>query len=273
MHGSNMADKTPSTNDGEMSVGTYTYEGGHADRLDVVVGTLTQMTRSKAQRLIRDERVQVNGSTVTKPAMKVEVGTRIQVNHTDDEYVSRGAYKLIGAFDAFARQGLEPPQGLDCLDIGASTGGFCDVLLRRGAAHVIALDVGHGQLDSRIAQDPRIIEMSGVNIRNVYPDDLPYAPQMIVSDVSFISLTYVLPVIARIAAHNAQIVLLVKPQFEVGRTNLGKHGIVTDPKLREQALRTVIDSATEHGLHVIAHAPSPIEGTHGNHEYLLYLRN
>ena len=108
------------------------------------------------------------------------------------------------------------------MDIGASTGGFCDVLLRNDAAQVIALDVGHGQLDPKIAHDDRIIEMSGVNIRDVYAEDLPYRPEMIVSDVSFISLTYVIPVIARIAAPQAQIVLLVKPQFEVGKGNLGK---------------------------------------------------
>lgn len=111
------------------------------------------------------------------------------------------------------------------MDIGASTGGFCDVLLRNDAAQVIALDVGHGQLDPKIAHDDRIIEMSGVNIRDVYAEDLPYRPEMIVSDVSFISLTYVIPVIARIAAPQAQIVLLVKPQFEVGKGNLGKTGL------------------------------------------------
>lgn len=156
------------------------------------------------------------------------------------------------------------------MDIGASTGGFCDVLLRNDAAQVIALDVGHGQLDQKIAHDDRIIEMSGVNIRDVYAEDLPYCPEMIVSDVSFISLTYVIPVIARIAAPQAQIVLLVKPQFEVGKGNLGKNGIVESQELREQALSSVVACAERNGLDVRATTVSPIEGTHGNIEYLLY---
>lgn len=132
--------------------------------------------------------------------------------------------------------------------------------------------MGHGQLDARIASDPRIIEMSGVNIRDVDPTDLPFAPQMVVSDVSFISLTYVLPVVARIAAPGAAAVMLVKPQFEVGRQGLGKHGIVTDPQLRTRALDGVVHCARECGLDVVATAVSPIEGTHGNIEYLMYAR-
>ena len=163
-----------------------------------------------------------------------------------------GAYRLSGAFETFAGNGLTGPEGLECLDIGASTGGFTDVLLRRGAAKVVALDVGHGQLDPRIANDEHVIEMSGVNIRReVEADDLPYRPAMIVSDVSFISLTYVIPVIARIAAPGAQIVLLVKPQFEVGRAGLGKNGIVEDPALRERALHDVVACAEQHGLDVV----------------------
>ena len=153
-------------------------------------------SRAKAQRLIRDGSVFVDGVCARKPSAPVPGGAHVDVRGADD-YVSRGAYKLLGAFSAFAPHGLRPPEGLDCLDIGASTGGFCDVLLRDGARRVIALDVGHGQLDARIASDPRIIEMSGVNIRDVDPTDLPFAPQMVVSDVSFISLTYVLPVVAR----------------------------------------------------------------------------
>ncbi|MEE1296786.1 MAG: TlyA family RNA methyltransferase [Bifidobacterium sp.] len=243
-----------------------------ADRLDVALVTAgVAGSRTHAQRLIRDGLVRVDGTAATKPAMKVGPGARLEVDDPDG-YVSRGAYKLVGAFDAFGPDGLPSPEGLDCLDIGASTGGFCDVLLRRGASHVIALDVGHGQLDPRIAGDPRIIEMSGVNIRDVEPGDLAYAPAMVVSDVSFISLTYVLPVIARIAAPGAWVVLLVKPQFEVGRAGLDRHGIVTDPALRERALAKVVGCARECGLTVAATTDSPIEGTHGNHEYLLLAR-
>ena len=244
------------------------------DRLDLLlVAAGLVSSRAKAQRLIKAGKVLVDGRPVTKPSYAVgglgEV--RISVDKGDD-YVSRGAYKLVGAFERFAAHGLPEPCGMDCLDIGASTGGFCDVLLRRGASRVIALDVGHGQLNPRIASDARIIEMSGVNIRDVAASDLPFRPQLIVSDVSFISLTYVIPVIARIAAPAAHVVLLVKPQFEVGRAGLDRHGVVGDPALRERALATVEECAQANGLNVLASAPSPIEGTHGNAEYLLYAR-
>lgn len=243
---------------------------GMAVRLDVaLVERGIVDSRSKAQRLIGNGKVQVNGVDVVKSSIKVSDDDVIDADLGDD-YVSRGAYKLVGAFERFAPVGLVSAQGLDCLDIGASTGGFCDVLLRRGAAHVIALDVGHGQLDPRIAGNDRIIEMSGVNIRDVEAGDLPCKPEMIVSDVSFISLTYVIPVITRIAAPGAQIVLLVKPQFEVGKGNLGKNGIVESETLRKQALDTVVACAKASGLDVRATAVSPIEGTHGNIEYLLY---
>lgn len=225
-------------------------------------------SRSRAQRYIQDGVVRVNGRIAQKASMKVEADARVEVLDPD-HYVSRGAYKLLGALEAFQSWGLPSPQGLHCLDIGASTGGFCDVLLRQGAAQVIALDVGHGQLNPRIAQDSRIIEMSGVNIRDVEAADLPFAPQYIVSDVSFISLTYVLPVIARIAAPGAWIILLIKPQFEVGRAGLDRHGIVTSEQLRLTAVDTVVQCAQDCGLRVLGTADSPIEGTHGNHEYLL----
>ncbi|RSX57818.1 TlyA family RNA methyltransferase [Bifidobacterium samirii] len=259
-------------------------------------------SRSKAQRLIRDGHVTVDGRTAAKPSMPVAPDAAIAVDKGDD-YVSRGAYKLVGAFDVFGARAVGPdadtgngpdgghedadrgaagvafdalfeplpePAGLHCLDIGASTGGFTQVLLRRGAAQVVALDVGHDQLDARVDADARVIRMDGVNIRDVTADTLPWRPQMIVSDVSFISLTYVIPVIARIAAPGARIVLLVKPQFEVGREGLGRGGVVADPALRERALADVVACARAHGLRVLSAAPSPIEGTHGNAEYLLY---
>ncbi|NEG70248.1 TlyA family RNA methyltransferase [Bifidobacterium choloepi] len=254
-------------------------------------------TRAKAQRLVRAGAVRVggpDGRVETKPSAKVllvvnsdgnVVAAEDLVVNKGDDYVSRGALKLEGAFAAFGEGGtleasgelaaadaLKPAAGLRCLDIGASTGGFCDVLLRRGAVSVIALDVGHGQLDPRIAGDARIIEMSGVNIRDVTAGDLPYRPELIVSDVSFISLTYVLPVAAAIAADGAQMVFLVKPQFEVGREHLGKNGIVTDESCRLAALDKVTACARANGLTVLATAPSPIEGTHGNAEYLMLVR-
>ena len=210
--------------------------------------------------------VLVDGQKIDKAGTTVKPEAEIRLLGHDIPYVSRGGLKLEKAMAAF------PITLTDCIcaDIGASTGGFCDVLLRRGAAHVIALDVGHGQLDPRIAGNERIIEMSGVNIRDVEADDLPYRPSMIVSDVSFISLTYVIPVIARIAAPGAHVVLLVKPQFEVGKGNLGKNGIVESETLRKQALDPVTACAKANGLDVRATAVSPIEGTHGNIEYLLY---
>ena len=242
------------------------------DRLDLLLVAAGLVdSRSKAQRLIKAGKVLVNGHPVTKPSYAVGGLSQMRISvDKGDDYVSRGAYKLVGAFERFAAHGLPEPRDMDCLDIGASTGGFCDVLLRGGAKRVIALDVGHGQLDPRIAADPRIIEMSGVNIRDVVAEDLPFHPQMVVSDVSFISLTYVIPVIARIVAPDAHVVLLVKPQFEVGRSGLDRHGVVTDPSLREQALDTVKQCAQTNGLNPVATAPSPIEGTHGNSEYLLY---
>lgn len=250
---------------------TMLHSGSHdAIRLDrALVDRGLVDSRSKAQRLIADGKVSVNGVIERKASSKIIADDALAADLGED-YVSRGAYKLIGAFDVFASKGLVSARNLHCLDIGASTGGFCDVLLRRGAAQVIALDVGHGQLDPRIARDDRIIEMSGVNIRDVEADDLPYRPQMIVSDVSFISLTYVIPVIARIAAPCAQIVLLVKPQFEVGKGNLGKNGIVESEQLRKHALDTIIECARNNHLDVRGTEPSPIEGTHGNIEYLLY---
>ncbi|MCO6558210.1 MAG: TlyA family RNA methyltransferase [Bifidobacterium sp.] len=247
-----------------------TIEGCQSMRLDAYMASAGLVhSRTQAQRLIRFGKVTVDGQLADKPSMHVDDTMKISVD-TGDDYVSRGAYKLLGAFERFGNAGLSSPKGRDCLDIGASTGGFCDVLIRHEAAQVIALDVGHGQLNPRISADPRIIEMSGVNIRDVEPDDLPYRPSFIVSDVSFISLTYVIPVIAKVAATPADIVLLVKPQFEVGKGHLGKNGVVEDPKLRQTALETVCGCAEANGLKVVATCTSPIQGTHGNEEYLLY---
>lgn len=227
-------------------------------------------SRTRAQALISSGQVLLNGSPVSKPSAKVAPTDELRV--VDDEgYVSRGALKLVGAFDAFDLPSVE---GARCLDIGASTGGFTQVLLRRGAAQVIALDVGHGQLAPCIAADPRVIEMSGTNIRDVTADDLPYVPTWVVSDVSFISLTYVIPVIARLlgdARQSATVILLIKPQFEVGKGNLGKNGIVHDPVLRQRAIDTVCACARECGFEQRGLAPSPIEGGHGNEEFLLWL--
>lgn len=227
-------------------------------------------SRTRAQALIDSGSVLLNGAPVAKPSARVSDGDDLAVTD-DDGYVSRGALKLVGAFDAF---GLPPVDGARCLDIGASTGGFTQVLLRRGASSVIALDVGHGQLAPLIAHDPRVIDMSGTNIRDVAAEDLPFGPTWVVSDVSFISLTYVIPVIARLLdsfGQTATVILLIKPQFEVGRGNLGKNGIVHDAALRRKAIDTVCDCARRCGFVHRGLAPSPIEGTHGNEEFLLWL--
>ena len=237
-------------------------------------------SRTIAQRLIKAGAVSVNNRIITKSSFLVNNSEEIIIKKSEKlekseyclKYVSRGALKLEGAFDAFSKYGLSTSNSTRALDIGASTGGFCDVLLQKGVNSVIALDVGHDQLHPKIANDPRVIEMSGVNIRDVYEENLPYKPNLIVSDVSFISLTLVIPTIARIAEQNADIVLLVKPQFEVGKGNLGKGGIVTDESLRIKALENVKNCAKANNLTIIATEKSPIEGTHGNIEYLLYAR-
>lgn len=246
-------------------------------RLDAAMVALSMVeSRTVAQRLIRSGSVSLNGMRIRKPSTIVDEHVQITIADSPASnvlrYVSRGALKLEGALEQFACLGLGVSSDTKALDIGASTGGFCDVLLQHHVQSVIALDVGHGQLHPRIAENPRVIEMSGVNIRDVERNDLPYLPTLIVSDVSFISLTFVIPVIARIAAPNADVVLLVKPQFEVGKGNLNKHGVVVDEHLRVQALQTICQCAHEHGLTVLGTEQSPIQGTYGNVEYLLYAR-
>ena len=264
--------------DNKLKVLTDSYA---TQRLDcALVNRALAESRTIAQRLIKAGAVSVTNRTITKPSFLVNNSEEIIIKKSEKlekseyclKYVSRGALKLEGAFDAFSKYGLSAYNSTRALDIGASTGGFCDVLLQKGVDKVIALDVGHGQLHPKIANDPRVIEMSGVNIRDVYEENLPYKPNLIVSDVSFISLTLVIPTIARIAEQNADIVLLVKPQFEVGKGNLGKGGIVTDESLRIKALENVKNCAKANNLTIIATEKSPIEGTHGNIEYLLYAR-
>lgn len=232
-------------------------------------------TRSRAQQLIDSGVVLVNGtSKKVKASMNVSDADVISLAdnvRSSGHYVSRGAIKLVHALELFIPQGLPRPQGMKCLDIGASTGGFTQVLLEEGASQVVALDVGHGQLDTLIATDKRVIEMSGTNIRSVKLEDLPFSPQLTVSDVSFISLTYVIPVISRITLTGAHAVLLIKPQFEVGRAKLGKGAIVTREEYRVQAQDTVISCARENGFIVRGITPSAITGMHGNQEYLLWI--
>jgi 23S rRNA (cytidine1920-2'-O)/16S rRNA (cytidine1409-2'-O)-methyltransferase len=224
-------------------------------------------SRTAAAKLIQAGRVTVAGSPVVKPSAPVVPSASIHVDSTD-EWVSRAALKLVGALDTF---GVDP-SGRVALDVGASTGGFTQVLLSRGARRVVALDVGHGQLDPLVALDPRVAVVEGVNARSLTPEDFaaldPAAPEtsLVVGDLSFISLRLVLPaLVASVPADD--FVLLVKPQFEVGRGGV-REGIVRNPGLRNDALMNVLWAAWDLGLGTSGLAASPIVGTHGNHEYL-----
>jgi 23S rRNA (cytidine1920-2'-O)/16S rRNA (cytidine1409-2'-O)-methyltransferase len=225
-------------------------------------------SREGAQRLIMAGKVRVNSRPASKADLKVDADTEIAVVGAASEYASRGGYKLAAAIDHFRIE----VAGRRALDVGASTGGFTDVLLQRGATSVIALDVGYGQLAEKLRRDSRVIVMDRTNIRNVAPADLPYAPELIVIDASFISLRIVLPAVLAIAAPKAEIVALVKPQFEVGKGKVGKGGIVRDAALRKEAVDSILVFARAAGLEVAGAIESPIHGAAGNIEYLTLLR-
>ena len=224
-------------------------------------------SREQAQEAIADGRVTVAGVVATKAATQVEDSAAIEV-HAGDEptYVSRGAHKLVGALDAF---GVDV-RGRLALDAGASTGGFTQVLLERGAAQVIAVDVGYGQLAWPVRSQESVVVMERTNVRHLTPADLPFAPDLIVADLSFISLTVVLAALVDVAAPGADLLVMVKPQFEVGKDKVG-HGVVTDPNLRMQAVRAVADAAVGLGLAVRGAVASPLPGPKGNVEYFLWM--
>jgi len=220
-------------------------------------------SREQARDLVEDGRVVLGGVVATKPATQVDAGASIRVEEAADgpDYVSRGAHKLVGALDAF---GLDVA-GRHALDAGASTGGFCDVLLRRGVAAVVAVDVGYGQLAWPIRSDDRVTVLERTNVRDLTADLLPFAPDLVVGDLSFISLRLVLPPLAAVATADADL-----PQFEVGRAAVGD-GVVRDPALRRSAVRGVADAALGLGLSVRGVAASPLPGPSGNVEYFLWL--
>jgi 23S rRNA (cytidine1920-2'-O)/16S rRNA (cytidine1409-2'-O)-methyltransferase len=226
------------------------------------------LSREKAQLLIMAGRVRVNSRPAAKPDLRVDAATPIAVVGPTDEYASRGAYKLLRALDHF----VIDVTGRFALDVGASTGGFTDVLLRRGAAHVIAVDVGYGQLIERLRTDPRVTVLDRTNIRHVTAAELPYRPDLVVIDTSFISLTLVLPSITRLAAPVADLIVLIKPQFEVGKGNVGRGGVVRDAARRQQAVDRVVVTARKLGLRVLGVVESPIRGASGNQEFLSYMR-
>ena len=221
-------------------------------------------SRESAQRLIMAGRVRVNSQPAATPDLRVDSTAEIAVIGASPEYASRGGYKLAAALDHFVL-GVD---GRHALDVGASTGGFTDVLLKRGAAHVVALDVGYGQLAERLRTDPRVTVLDRTNIRYVEVKDLPYRPDLVVIDTSFISLRLVLPAILRLVAAAADVIALVKPQFEVGKGKVGKGGIVRDEALRREALDGVLKFASGIGLNIIGVIESPIKGASGNQEFL-----
>ncbi len=187
-------------------------------------------------------------------------------------WASRGAEKLSGALERFQSRGLAPPAGRWCLDAGASTGGFTDVLLEAGARGVIAVDVGYGQLRWRLQQDPRVVVRDRTNVRHLRLADLPWQPDLIVADLSFISLTAVLPALVQCMAGEGDMLLMVKPQFEVGRQQVGKSGVVRDPQLRGDAVAAVCEAARELGWGTAGVTASPLPGPSGNVEYFVWLR-
>lgn len=215
--------------------------------------------------------VDVDGHGAAKAGTMVPVDADVRVIGPDHPWVSRGGIKLAAALDAFAIDATDRI----ALDIGASTGGFTDVWLQRGARHVIALDVGHSQLHWKIRSDPRVTVIENINARHLKPGDLPDAGAPITRvsiDVSFISLRHIFPVLAGLVAPSAEIVALVKPQFEAGRSDVGKGGLVTDPDVHARVVVEVTAAAAEVGLKRIALVDSPITGAHGNHEFLMHLR-
>ena len=230
-------------------------------------------SREQARGYIEAGRVTVNGHRATKPATAVAVDADLVVLPGDDtpEYVSRGGHKLAGALDAFAPLGLTVA-GRRCLDAGASTGGFTDVLLRAGAATVVAVDVGYGQLAWGLRSDPRVVVHDRTNVRDLTLEMIGEAVDVIVGDLSFISLALVLPALIRVAHADADLALMVKPQFEVGKERLGKGGVVRDPELRAEAVAEVADSAADLGWGAHAVTTSPLPGPSGNVEYFLWLR-
>ncbi|MGZ8179417.1 TlyA family RNA methyltransferase [Williamsia sp. SKLECPSW1] len=229
-------------------------------------------SREQAQALIAEGVVTVNGVAATKAATNVGRDTPILVTADDgDDWASRGAHKLLGALDEFASAGLVV-DGRRCLDAGASTGGFTDVLLRRGARAVVAADVGYGQLVWRLQTDDRVDVRDRVNVRHLDADAIGGPVDLVVADLSFISLRLVLPAFAACVVEGGDVVPMVKPQFEVGKDRVGSGGVVRDPSLRAEAVTAVAEAAAGLSLTTLGVVASPLPGPSGNVEYFLWLR-
>jgi 23S rRNA (cytidine1920-2'-O)/16S rRNA (cytidine1409-2'-O)-methyltransferase len=237
--------------------------------LDVVLVDLgLAPSRERARALILAGHVTIDGQVVSKAGAPVTADARVELAVADHPYVGRGGVKLAGALDAF---GVDP-RARRALDVGASTGGFTDVLLQRGAESVIALDVGRGQLDWKLRSDPRVLVREGVNARMLTSDDVPHPVSLVVIDVAFISLRHILPALPPFLAPGADVVALVKPQFEAGRDEVGKHGIVSDPAVHDAVIARVTEAAEACGFARLGMAPSAITGATGNQEFFLHLR-
>jgi 23S rRNA (cytidine1920-2'-O)/16S rRNA (cytidine1409-2'-O)-methyltransferase len=228
-------------------------------------------SRERARALVIAGQVRVDGRPVTKAGTPVKADADVTLQTPDHPYVGRGGLKLAHALDAFAID----PAGRIGLDIGASTGGFTDVLLQRGAARFVALDVGHNQLDWRLRSDPRVVVLEGINARTLSPADLPADSRsfgIVTIDVSFISLRHILPVVPPLLAAHGEVVALVKPQFESQRDEVGKGGIVRDDDVRQRVVAEVVAAAHALGLTRAGLIESPITGMEGNREFLLHLK-
>ena len=226
-------------------------------------------SRTKAQAMVMAGVVLVNEQRVEKPSEQIAPESPIRIKHADDpasRYVGRGGLKL----EAALREFQIDARGLVCLDVGASTGGFTDCLLQNGAAEVFAIDVGHNQIDWRLRNDPRVVVKEGFNARYLDPENFGVTFDLVVIDVSFISVTKILPAAVSLLKPNGSMVVLIKPQFEVGRGEVGKGGIVRDEEKRLKAVNDINEFATKLGLRTIGTIESPITGAEGNIEYLAH---
>jgi 23S rRNA (cytidine1920-2'-O)/16S rRNA (cytidine1409-2'-O)-methyltransferase len=224
-------------------------------------------SRERARALILAGQVRVNGRPMTKAGAAIDPSASVELIAPDHPYVGRGGLKLAHALDTFSID----VRGREALDIGASTGGFTDVLLQRGATRVVALDVGHGQLDWKLRSDPRVVVIEHFNARRLTPADLPAPAGIVTIDVAFISLRHILPVVPPLVTAAADVVALVKPQFEAGRGEVGD-GVVTDPAIHARVVDEVTQSGAEVGLTRVGVTPSPVTGQKGNIEFLLHFR-
>ncbi len=230
-------------------------------------------SREHASELVAAGRVTVAGAVATKPATAVTTDVALLVRDDPDrpDYVSRGGHKLAGALEVFGAEGLDVA-GRRCLDAGASTGGFTDVLLRAGAAEVVAVDVGYGQLAWSLRQDPRVQVHDRCNVRELTAETIAGPVDVVVADLSFISLALVLDAFARVTSPDGDWALMVKPQFEVGRDRVGRGGVVRDPALRAEAVAGVVAAADARGWGARGVTTSPLPGPSGNIEYFLWFR-